>query len=191
MNIIQNLQIVVIAMNDAAYERTLNEVLRTISAAYYDESNEFESNARFLLITNSSIPVSPEFHDDGILSTFNINLNQLIQGAKEEIAIKPIYDGTYTIPAKPEDGNGCVEIEKELYFNLRQYCEPVYIGIENEESDDDLLKPEDYYRGSTGITWKMLASQNVEMKPSIFDECKKRLEEISKKPGSSRIKFLL
>ena len=181
--------IVVIAMNDAAYERTLNEVLRTISAAYYDESNEFESNARFLLITNSSIPVSPEFHDDGILSTFNINLNQLIQGAKEEIAIKPIYDGTYTIPAKPEDGNGCVEIEKELYFNLRQYCEPVYIGIENEESDDDLLKPEDYYRGSTGITWKMLASQNVEMKPSIFDECKKRLEEISKKPGSSRIKF--
>lgn len=179
--------VVVVSMNDESYSRTLKSTANVIYEIYENESAQNNSDVKFFLLQNSSVELILE--DERLLQTFNLGIKQLISGAQTEIVSKPSFSGRYIMPARLEDGSSSVEIDKEQYLRLRQYVEPVFLGIEQDDSEDARLKPEDFYRGYSHVTWKMIAEGGITIVPEHFENWKKKLEEQYSKSGTPRLRL--
>lgn len=178
---------VVVSMNDESNSRTLKSTANVIYEIYENESAQNNSDVKFFLLQNSSVELILE--DELLLQAFDLGVKQLISGAQREIVNKPPFNGTYMMPAKLEDGRLSVEMDKQQYLRLHQYVEPVFLGIEQEESEDAQLKPEDFYRGYSHLTWKMIAEGGIAIVPECFGGWKKKLEEYCSRSGTPRLRL--
>lgn len=179
--------VVVVSMKDECYSKTLKATANVIYETYENESAQNNSDVKFFLLQNSSAELMLE--DERLLQTFNLGIQQLINRVQREIVNKPAFNGTYMMPAKLEDGHSSVEMDKDQYLRLRQYAEPIFLGIEQEESEDAQLKPVDFYRGYSHVTWKMIAEGGIAMVPEYFEGWKKKLEEYCSKSGTPRLRL--
>lgn len=179
--------VVVVSMNDERYSRTLKSTANLIYETYENEAAQNESDVRFLLLKNSSVELLLE--DERLLKSFDLGIKQLIDGVQKEIADKPVFTGKYLMPAKSEDETFQAEMDSEQCRRLRQYSEPLFLGIEQEETDDSLFKPEDFYRGFSHVTWKMIAEDGVAMTPEILTEWKSKIEDYCDRPGTPRLRL--
>lgn len=179
--------IVIISMSDENYSKTLKSTANVIYDIYENESAPDNSDVKFFLLQNSSVEFIPE--DELLLQTFNLGIKQLISGVQREILNKPVFNGEYRMPAKLIDGSISVEIDKELYLRLSQYAELLYLGIEQEESEEAQFKPVDFYRGYSNATWSMIAKNGIVMELEPFERWKKKLEEYCGKPGTPRLRL--
>lgn len=176
--------IVVVSMRDESYSRTLQDTAKVIYDLYGNDSAANGSDVEFFLLQDSSIEL---ILDD--VQPFNLSIKQLIGGAQREIAYRPVFTGKYLMPAKLADGSPSVEISKEQYLLMRQCIEPVFLGIEQEESEESLSKPEDFYRGYSHVTWRMIAEGGIAIKPEIFEDWRRSLEEYCGKSGTPRLRL--
>ena len=176
--------IVVVSMNSERYHIALKRTAQVIYEKYDNDNAANGSDARFLVLRNSSIELLLE--DDALVENFDLNIQQMIAGIRKEIADKPVFTGQYLMPGKNESGNCYIELTSEQCHKLRQYAEPVYYGIEQEQNEDSLAKPEEFYRGYTHATWKMIAEGSVVMKPAVLAKWQEKLEECLSKPGTPR-----
>lgn len=179
--------IVVVSMNDESYSRTLKSAANVIYEIYENESAQNNSDVKFFLLQNSSVELILE--DERLLQAFDLSIKQLINGVQRELVNKPAFNGKYMMPAQLKDGSSSVEIDKEQYLRLHQYAEPLFLGIEQEESEDAQFKPEDFYRGYSYATWKMIAEGGVAITPEYFESWKKKLEEYCGKSGTPRLRL--
>lgn len=179
--------VVVVSMSDEDYSRTLKSTANVIYDLYENDSAPNSSDVKFFVLQNSSVELILE--DELLLQTFNLGISQLISGAQKEIADKPIFAGKYLMPAKLEGGISKAEMNVEQYLRLRQYAEPLFFGIEQNESKDAQPKPEEFYRGYSNVTWKMISEGGVAMVPEYFEGWKKRIEEYCGKTGTPRLRL--
>lgn len=179
--------VVVVSMNDESYSKTLKSAANVIYEIYENESAPNESDVKFLLLQNSSVGLILE--DNRLLQTFNLGVRQLISGVRKEIVDKPTFNGRYMVPANLKDGSSSVEMDKEQYLRLRQYVDLVFLGVEQEESEDARFIPEDFYRGYSYVTWKMIAQGGIAVIPEYFESWKKNLEEYCSKSGTPRLRL--
>lgn len=179
--------LVIVSMGDESYLRTLKRTIEVIDDIYENESAPDNSDARFFLLQGSSVEVITE--DEELLQTFNLSIKQLISGLQREVLTKPVFNGAYTMPAKLEDGSSSVEMDKDLYLRLRQYAEPVFLGVEQEDVEEIQFKPADFYRGYSYLTWHMIAEGDVAIEMDLFEGWKKKLEEYCGKPGTPRLRL--
>jgi len=179
--------VVVVSMKDENFSRTLKKNADVIYEIYANDSVKNYSDVKFLLLQNSSVELILE--DEELLQTFGLSIKQLIDRIQKEIADKPVFTGQYLMPAKSENGNFFAEIDREQCLRLRQYAEPVFLGIEQEQSEDSQFKPEDFYRGYSHVTWKMIAEGGTAIMPELFTEWKRKVEEFCGKPGTPRLRL--
>ena len=176
--------IVVVSMRDESYSKTFQDTAKVIYDLYGNDSAPNGSDVEFFLLQQSSIELILED-----VKPFNLGIKQLIGGAQREIADRPVFTGKYLMPAKLADGSSSVEISKEQYLLMRQYIEPVFLGIEQEEGEESLSKPEDFYRGYSYVTWKMISEGSIAIKPEIFEDWRRSLEEYCGKSGTPRLRL--
>lgn len=177
--------IVVVSMNSEKYRIALRRAAEVIYEKYDNDNATNGSDARFLVLTNSCVELLLD--DDSLVENFELNIQQVISGIRKEIADKPVFTGQYLMPGKNESGNCYIELTSEQCHKLRQYAEPVFYGIEQEQNKDALAKPEDFYRGYTHATWQMIADGSVVMKPAVLSKWQEKLEECFSKPGTPRL----
>lgn len=179
--------VVVVSMCNESYSRTLKSTANVIYDIYENDNAQNNSDVKFLLLQSSSVELILE--DERLLQTFNLGIKQLINRARNEIVGEPVFAGKYLMPAKSEDGNFLAEMSSEQCLRLRQYAEPVFLGIEQEQTEDSQLKPEDFYRGYAHVTWKMIAKGGIAIKPEIFASWEETLKEYCGKSGTPRLRL--
>lgn len=174
---------VIVSMSDESYARTLKSIANVIYELYENECALNNNDAKFFLLQGSSVELALE--DERLLQTFDLGIRQLIDGVQKEIADKPVFTGQYLMPAKLEDGYSRTEMTKEQYLQLRQYADPIFLGIEQDASSGDAhFYSEDFYRGDTPVTWKMLATGGTAIIPDPFEDWKNKLDEYCSKLGT-------
>ncbi len=178
---------VVVSMSNEDYSRTLKSTANVIYDLYENDNAPDNSDVKFFVLQKSSVELILE--DEQLLQTFNLGISQLISGAQKEIVDKPVFTGKYLMPAKLEGGIVQAEMDVEQCLRLRQYAEPLFFGIEQEENEGTQLKPEEFYRGYSNVTWKMIAEGGVAMVPEYFEGWKKKLEEYCGKSGTPRLRL--
>ena len=178
--------IVVLAVTNQQYIPLLSEILRIFNNNYYNEYVETYTDVSFFKLNYSCVelPITEDYQIKG----YDINIKTLSKGANAEIN-HPKNNGKYVIPSeKNEDGLELAEISRDQYLRMKNYFEPVFIGIEHDAENNNVTDPIYFYKGASRITWKML-SDEVDIVPNITEKCISRIKEICANKGNSKIRM--